>query len=96
MNTAKTEPPVMTCPTDGQFSRESWMGLALVATNVDLVGDGVDIVEMRNCHCGSTRCVPMAELYPRDVELEEVAGAYSAREVWDEFTDRQDFAEEEP
>lgn len=42
------------------------------------------------------RVILNSGIYPFDTELEDVSGAYCAREVWDEFTDREDFAQESP
>lgn len=40
----------------------SWTDLELVSARWDVAGDGVDVLEMRNCNCGSTISLPAVGL----------------------------------
>jgi hypothetical protein len=52
--TAPTEPPIHSCGCGLKFSLEAWNALPLVAERWDIGGDGIDVVELRNCTCDST------------------------------------------
>lgn len=49
------------CPCGVTYSEQEWKTLVLVSDRWDIAGDGIDIVEARNCRaCTSTITRPVA------------------------------------
>lgn len=62
---APTERPVKACACGLQYSLEAWERLELLAARWDAGNDGIDVLQLRNCRCGSSIAVPVEELIVR-------------------------------
>ncbi len=62
MSCHSTLPPMKECTCcPAKYCADTWASLVLVAARWDIGGDGVDVVEARNCACGSTLAIDLSE-----------------------------------
>jgi len=60
-----TAPIIKICSCCGKsYTRAAWKKLPLVAANYDVVGDGVEVLELRNCSCNSTISIVVTKKNP--------------------------------